>query len=657
MFKNIPLTLTMLMCGIAIANAQPADLFKITAWPDNPTLHKVPANLKDVSAFYLMDSRTFHYKLEGKDIVQYNYVYRLIKVLDNKGIETFNKVYIPFNRETALTDLKARVVTSSGKVINVPDDKIKEEEDKGRLYKLFAMEGIDKGSEIEYSYTVKRSPTYFGSEIFQNQSVPYYHAKILVICPGHLKFNGKGYNGFKMLEDSVINDEHYLAGYSENIPELDDEKYGLAIPHRQRADFKLSYNLSQNPDVEMYTWKEVAKKVYTNFTSYSEKEKKAVAKFVEAANIPDASSEEKTIELLEDFMKININADEKLVSEDVYDIEKIIKTGNTNNYGISRLFVALLESKNIRYQIVFPSVRDQLPLDEELANWNRLDETLIYFPGTGKYLQPSGAIYRYPYVEPYWAGTRGLYLKGTVIGDVRSAVSKFDTIPMEPFDQHAQNMEIHARMDAAGDSIIVESKQILKGYPATQYRPIWVYLPKDKQDETVKQIINNIAKSENIQDITIENSKLTDITPNKPLVISSTLHTAELLEKAGNKLLFKIGELIGSQEQMYQEKIRQLPADLQYPHVLYRKLIFDIPEGYTIKNLNDLNIDIQYKPLDVVTMGFVSSYKLTGSVLDIEVMETYREIKYPLSQFETFKKVINAAADFNKVVLVLEKKG
>ena len=55
-------------------------------------------------------------------------------------------------------------------------------------------------------------------------------------------------------------------------------------------------------------------------------------------------------------------------------------------------------------------------------------------------------------------------------------------------------------------------------------------------------------------------------------------------------------------------------------------------------------------------MGFVSSYKLTGNTLDVEVLETYRNIKYLPSEFEVFKKVINAAADFNKVVLVLEKK-
>jgi len=55
-------------------------------------------------------------------------------------------------------------------------------------------------------------------------------------------------------------------------------------------------------------------------------------------------------------------------------------------------------------------------------------------------------------------------------------------------------------------------------------------------------------------------------------------------------------------------------------------------------------------------MGFVSSYKIVNNVLEVYIMETYRELKYPLSEFETFKKVINASADFNKIVLLLEKK-
>jgi hypothetical protein len=625
-------------------------------WAASPVLHKLPASFKGQSAVFVMDSRTFHYKNEGKTLVQYNYVYKLIKVEDDKGIEMFNKIYLQMARNAEIYDIKARVITSMGKVINVPANKIKEEEGDGKRYKLFAMEGIDKGSEIEYSYMVKKDPSFFGSEFFQTKSVPYYQAKLLIITPKYLKFDARGYNGFEVLKDSVINDERLTPGSSENIKELDDEKYGLRDAHLQRADFKLSYNLSNNEDVELYTWKELARKAYTNISTFSEKEKKAISKFISGTNIPSDATEEKTIMMLEDYMKTRINIDEKLAGEESDNIEAIIKNGNTTNYGAVRFFVALLENKNINYQVVFPSVRNQVPLDEELADWNRIDETLIYFPATGKLVQPSASEMRYPFVEPYWAGTRGLFLKGTIIGDVRTATGKFDDIPIEPFVQNAHNMEVHAKLDATGDSLIIDSKQILKGYGAMSYRPIWAYLTKDKQDEAVKGIIQNVAKSENIQNIKTENTLLTDCWNNKPLVISGTIHTAELLERAGNKMLFKLGELIGDQVQMYQEKPRQLPVDLPYAHILERKISFDIPPGYTIRNPDDINIDVQHKKGNVVTMGFVSSYKVVNNVLEVYILETYRELRYPLDEFETFKKVINASADFNKIVLVLEKK-
>ena len=55
-------------------------------------------------------------------------------------------------------------------------------------------------------------------------------------------------------------------------------------------------------------------------------------------------------------------------------------------------------------------------------------------------------------------------------------------------------------------------------------------------------------------------------------------------------------------------------------------------------------------------MGFVSSYKEEGNKVIIDVVESYAKLYYPISQFEDFKKVINDAADINKVVLVLEEK-
>lgn len=634
-----------------------ADLYQAQQpWAENPVLHKVSDNFKSQSAVYLVDSRIHHYKFEDKNLFQFNHVYHLIKVADDKGIEMFNRIYLSMPRNSEINNIKARVITSTGKVINVPANKIMEEVEDGKRYKLFAMEGLDKGAEIEYSYTIKKNPIFFGSEIFHSKVVPYQKAQLLIITPKHLQFTAKGYNGFSLLGDSLINEERYIAGFSENIKELDDEKYGLRDRYLQRADFKLSFNLSKNSDVELYTWKELARNAYANITNLTDKEKKAIAKFVDRAAIPATASEEKTIMLLEDFVKNNINVDEKLVSEDASNIEAILKSGNTNTFGVIRFFAAMLQYKKINFQPVFPSIRSQLPLDEELANWNRIDETLFYFPGTGKFSEPAGAAIRYPFVDPYWAGTRGLFIKGTSIGDVQTAVGKFDDISIMPLEENLHNMEVDVKLDASGDSLIINSKQILKGYAAMSYRPLWAYVAKDKQEEAIKGIVQAIAKSDNIQNIKCENTSLTDSWDNKPLIISATIYTSEMLEKAGNKILFKLGEIIGVQEQMYQDKPRQLPAELGYAHILERTINFDIPAGYSIKNPESIVIDVQHKQDNVLTMGFVSSYKIVNNQLQVHIMETYNSLKYPLAEFDTFKKVINASADFNKIVLVLEKK-
>ena len=639
------------------SNAQLPGLYSSSfSWNEKPALHKMPEKFKDASAIYLRDDRIYEYKFEDKKMVQYNYVYKLIKVADDKGIESFNKIYVPVYGTSEVSNLKARVINSSGQVINVPSEKIKDEMYEGNRFRFFAMEGLDKNSEIEYTYVTKKNPTYFGSETFQSESTPYARVNVSLVVPKYLKFEAMGFNGFTVLSDSIINETRVIAAYSDNIPQLENEKYGLPKPHMQRIDYKLSYNLSNNNPVKLNTWNEMARNIHRNLTSITDKERKAVNKFVNAANVPEGAAEEATIELLEDYMKNKINIDDKLVSENADNIEAIIKSGNTNDFGATKLIIAMLENKGVRYQVVFPSVRDQLPLVEELENWNRIDETLLYFPSTKKFLQPNAVTLRYPYIEAYWAATRGLFLKITSIGDVTTAIAKFDTIPIIPFDQHAHNMEVSVKLDDTGDSLIIDSKQILKGYGASSYRPIWSFLTVEKQQEALKEIISSVAKSENIQNIKAENTSFTDFWDNKPLIISGTIHTAQLLDRAGNKLLFKVGELIGTQEQMYQEKPRQLPAEMPYPHVLYRKIKFQIPDGYSVKNLKDLNIDIQEKKNNIMTLGFISTYTLNGNSLDVEVTETYRELKYPLSEFETFKKVINAAADFNKIVLVLEKK-
>ena len=46
-----------------------------------------------------------------------------------------------------------------------------------------------------------------------------------------------------------------------------------------------------------------------------------------------------------------------------------------------------------------------------------------------------------------------------------------------------------------------------------------------------------------------------------------------------------------------------------------------------------------------------------GQQVTVTISENYRQVRWPKSDFEAFRAVVNAAANFNKVVLVLEKKG
>ncbi|HWB28504.1 MAG TPA: DUF3857 domain-containing protein [Chitinophagaceae bacterium] len=627
-------------------------------WEQTPAIHTINPQFDSSAAIGILDEKKVEYKDEGKNVVVYSLHHAIIHIMGDKGIEMFNKVYIPLYEDAEVTDVKARTIMPDGKVINVDPSKIKDMEEDGTKYKIFAMDGVEKGSEVEYSYTVKRGFYLFGSEMFQSSRIPYQQETFLLVTPQRLRFSAKGFNGFNVSADTVINDQRIIAGYAENVPEMEDEKYSFGDKYLKRVDFKFSYNLSTTGEaVRQYTWKDFAKRAFAVYTDWTDKDLKAVDGFIKQIPIPADADEVKKIQVVEDYVKNNINVDKKVEGSDKDQLVGIIKTKAANESNIVKFFTAIFDKLGISYQVVFAEERTGISIDEDLENWNRAEAVLFYFPSSGKFITPVDNGTRYPYLPYNVIGTRGLFLKGTVIGNFKTAIGTFDSIPMEPFEGNAQNMEVSVKFDETLDTLLISSKQIIKGYAALEYRPIYVFAPKDKQDEITKDIIKNVGNSMNISNIKVENTKLTDYTDNKPLIISGDIKTTDLLENAGSKILFKVGELIGQQVEMYQEKPRQLPIEMPYPHVEDRKITIQIPDGYKVKNPNDLNIDITYKENGVVTLGFVSKYVQTGNTIEITINETYRDLLYPVSDFGIFTKVINASADFNKVVLVLEKAG
>jgi hypothetical protein len=132
--------------------------------------------------------------------------------------------------------------------------------------------------------------------------------------------------------------------------------------------------------------------------------------------------------------------------------------------------------------------------------------------------------------------------------------------------------------------------------------------------------------------------------------------SSHFIERAGARVLFKAGLLIGPQSELYRNDKRQVPIENSYNRAYERVIRVNIPAGYSVKNAADLNIDVVYKDSINIPFSFVSSYTIEGQVLTLKINEYYKEIYAPLERYEDYRKVINAAADFNKIVLVLEKK-
>jgi hypothetical protein len=216
-------------------------------------------------------------------------------------------------------------------------------------------------------------------------------------------------------------------------------------------------------------------------------------------------------------------------------------------------------------------------------------------------------------------------------------------------------MYITASLDASTDSLNIDYKQEYTGYYAQNFQPLFDYIEKNKVQEFEESIVKNLH-----QDITIKSTKIDnkggDNLGVKPLIVNSKLSSHHFIEKAGDKILVKFGDLIGPQSEMYQEKKRVLPIENDYNREYHRVITFIIPDGYQIKNLDQLNFSVQPFKDKKDAASFVSSYTLVGNKLTVTCDEFYRQIHFSLAEAENYRSVVNAAANFNKIVLVLEKK-
>ncbi|HVM87379.1 MAG TPA: DUF3857 domain-containing protein [Puia sp.] len=624
-------------------------------WEEKPVIHPLDSKYSKESAVILFDKRRYEYVDEAKEeIGEYYTLHKLIHVNDDIGIEVFNKIYLGINENSSIVDIRARTILPNGKIIDLDKNNIKDlQEEDGNVYKIFAMEGLEKGSEIEYFYTYKKPTSYFGREVIKGR-FPVKESAVQVMGPERLEFEMKPYNCSHVKTDTVINGKREIQCKLADIEGAEEEKYASDELNRDRIEFKLSYNSAIHKGERLFTWNELVKRVYSMYTGYSEKELKKITELVNRNGWDKINTETEKIIAVENYLKKNFAANEDLGSDEANKLEKVLQNKTAGIIGTMRLYSSIFQELGVNYQFVLTGDRDKFIIDREFENWNNCDYPIIYFPAENKFLAPTRPDFRYPWINPNWGGTNGLFCKKTSLGNFTTAIAEVKLVKLEDYSKSYSNIESKLELNIMFDSITIDATQSYAGYSAVTYRDIFNFANAEQKQSSIKELAKFVTNSEHILSSEIKNQEFEN--SNHPFILHTVTKSGELIEKAGNKILVKIGMAIGPQVEMYQEKQRQQPVNMEFGHVEERKLDLIIPDGYTVKNADDLKIEQTYNENGELTMGFVSEYKFTGNTLSIHIMEQYRKTNYPLSQFDAFRKIINASSDFNKIILVLEKK-
>jgi hypothetical protein len=647
--------ITLLLVIYQIGFCQNTPFFKGYDWDSNP-IYSVKETTE--SMISIKEKLVTEFFYDGDDFVEYFLEHKVLWLNSDDAIEDYNKIYLPFSSDSELQVNKARVIDVTGKIINLDDSKIltAEDEESGRTYKYFAFEGITKGSYIEFLYVVKRSPLYMGKKLYVQASYPKKDVQFDLFSPSNLVFDFKSYNNLPdFIEDTtVVNKNHYKLRLNK-VNKLENEYLSAYNASRGFFIYKLDRNTANNSN-NIVSYDKVSQNLYSYYyKEYSKKTNQAIKTFINELDLNNITEEEQKIRGIDNYIKSNVFSSD-ISSDDMENLDEVLSKKVANETGVLKLYLALLRSLNIKHELVLTSNRKELKFDRKFEANNFLTEFLIYFPKYKKYLSPNANNTRYGFPAPYYTDNYGLFIKEVTVGNFKSALGKIKYIKPVKAKENYDKMIVDVsfdKQDLTSNSIHFE--RAFNGYYAMNIQPFTNLIVGEKREELINSIFENI--SENIE---ISKSEMVNDKPElfgvEPITFISDFTTNDFVEKAGRKYLFKLGKLIGAQMQLYQEKERVLPLENEFQRSYFRTINIQIPDGFKITNLDDINLNNVYLLKGKEVFSFKSFFSIENNLLKITADEHYRKNIVPVDIYEEYRKVINSAADFNKIVLLLERK-
>ncbi len=622
-----------------------------------PQYYKIDPKYDKEDAVVMFDNQWVDiYRETGKYEVTYRFYktkHKVVRVFTDEGIEMYNKVYIPMTNVKKMLRLEVRSVAPDGKVTFLNSENMKElknVEGYGN-YKIFAIEGIQKGSQIEYIYSLETKMPSTGRIHFQSK-VPTMHKKFVFRCTHDIGYSFKSYNG---LSNGTAEQGKYYLLYElteSDIPAVKEEQNAANKRNEMYMDYKLIVVYDRH---DYYTWKKICKNLVNNNVDGSSTGKaKKVLK--EQGITGTGLSKEAQVIKMEEYVKSNFQV--KNSSKDIYTYYRDVmdrKVGNSQ--GISKVYLKFLEALQVEYQLCFAPSRYDGKLDSSFSSYSDLDYYQIYLPELDKYITPTASGLRLGPAFYNIAGGKGLFIK---MAYKNSGGLRYDGFEIKPIKSlTAKDNQFHLtaniKLDTELSQLNVTQKNVVKGYRAIENRH--EFSTKKDEESYIKEF-----EVKGIKEFELVNSKRTnealsinsDLT--KPLISELEYNTDFPVQKAGNDYVISIGKFAGDFYKYSNDSARQQDIEIGYSDEYFITITLEIPEGYSCdaKTGNVKTLSYSMPGEEQPALRFIYDIVQTDAThITFKMNEFYNEFHYPASMFEDVKSVTNGAYDFNQLKIVL----
>jgi len=579
-----------------------------------------------------------------KQLYSLETTHTISRVNNDKGINKHNTVYIPMRDVKKVLDIKARTINSEGKITLLDNNNIKEIKNVQEYgdFKIFAIEGVEKGSEIEVLYTVEKEYDMHGAETLQSD-YPIKEAQFLFIT-GDLKSRIKAYNNSTTFESVMVGDRAAKLITLKDIPAMIEEEYAAPDANKISVVYQC-FPKGREITQDMF-WNNVVNNVGPQFFPEEPNSKVKEDLLNVTKNNTELSVFQKAT-LLDDYIKTNFTI-VKNNNAALSNLDYILANKSASDFGILKAYGHYLTALNIEYEIVITANRYRRKFDPNFFAPGMLQDFLIYLPTEEKYIAPDRIEYRVEEAPFAFLGNHGLFI-------TRNLEYYFSEIVQSNPNFSHINRETDITFDADLESVTINQSQEYTGHWSATSRAVLSLSTAQVIKEYEDYLTGSGIEDKVVNSYEALNTEMLQLEYNKPFITKSSITSESLLEEAGDSYIFQIGKVIGTQSELYQETKRVNPIEMQYPNQYDYTITVHIPEGYRVEGLDALKINKSYTAVTgQKACKFESYYTLNGNTLIITIQEFYKANTFDLNQYDEFRNVINAASDFNKASILLK---